>query len=203
MPADARSCGPVLIVDDDAAFRTLLVGLLDRSGFRVRVAKTGEEGLALARRERPAAVVLDVRLPGISGWEVCHELRGRHGDEVAILFVSGERIESLDRVAGLLLGGDDYLVKPFAPDELLARLKRLVRRTTADPAHTRLTPRELEVLGLLAEGKRGSEIAAELVISPKTVSTHVDRILAKLGVHSRAQAVALAYRERLLDRETA
>jgi DNA-binding response OmpR family regulator len=203
MSADARSCGPVLIVDDDAAFRTLLIGVLERSGFHVRAAATGEDGLALARRERPSAVVLDVRLPGISGWEVCHELRGHHGDEVPILFVSGERIESLDRVAGLLLGGDDYLVKPFAPDELLARLKRLVRRTAAEPSHTRLTPREREVLGLLADGKRGPDIAAELVISPKTVSTHVDRILAKLGVNSRAQAVALAYRERLLDGESA
>jgi DNA-binding response OmpR family regulator len=203
MSADARSCGPVLIVDDDAAFRTFLIGVLKRSGFHVRAAATGEDGLALARRERPSAVVLDVRLPGISGWEVCHELRGHHGDEVPILFVSGERIESLDRVAGLLLGGDDYLVKPFAPDELLARLKRLVRRTAAEPSHTRLTPREREVLGLLADGKRGPDIAAELVISPKTVSTHVDRILAKLGVNSRAQAVALAYRERLLDGESA
>jgi DNA-binding NarL/FixJ family response regulator len=143
-------------------------------------------------------VVLDVRLPGISGWEVCRELRSRFGDSVAVLFVSGERVESMDRVAGFLLGGDDYLVKPFALSELLARLDRAVRRAPADGGSSPLTRRELDVLRLLAEGRRQPEIARELVISQKTVGTHIEHILGKLGVHSRAQAVALAYRNRLI-----
>jgi FixJ family two-component response regulator len=84
-----------------------------------------------------------------------------------IVFLSGERVESYDRVAGLLLGADDCIVKPFAPDELVARVQRLSRRDGKQRSGT-LTSRELEVLRLLAQGKRQPEIAADLVISPKT-----------------------------------
>ena len=73
-------------------------------------------------------MILDVRLPDLSGYEVCRELRDRLGASVPVMFVSGERIESFDRVAGLLVGGDDYLVKPFELDELVARARRLVER---------------------------------------------------------------------------
>jgi DNA-binding response OmpR family regulator len=190
--------GPILVVDDEATVRGVVAEHLERGGWDVREAADGEAALEAAAHERPAAVVLDVRLPGISGWEVCRELRNRFGDGVAVLFVSGERVESMDRVAGFLLGGDDYLVKPFAPSELLARLDRAVRRVPADGGGSPLTRRELDVLRLLAEGRRQPEIARELVISQKTVGTHIEHILGKLRVHSRAEAVALAYRNRLI-----
>jgi len=92
------------------------------------------------------------------------------------------------------------LVKPVAPDELLIRIERLLRRRApiAPPIAAKLTGRELEVLTLLADGLSATEIAAQLVISPKTVSTHIERILGKLGVRSRAQAIALAYRRELV-----
>jgi DNA-binding NarL/FixJ family response regulator len=101
----------------------------------------------------------------------------------------------------LLIGGDDYLVKPFAPDELLARVGALLRRSGTRVAAERaqLTAREHEVLGLLAEGLEHQEIADRLIISPKTVGTHIEHVLGKLGVHSRAQAVAAAYREGLIN----
>jgi two-component system, NarL family, nitrate/nitrite response regulator NarL len=191
-------CGPILVVDDEAAVRTVVAEHLGRGGWDVREAADGESALEAAARERPAAVVLDVHLPGISGWEVCRELRSRFGDAVPVLFVSGERVESMDRVAGFLLGGDDYLVKPFAFGELLARLDRAVRRAPAAGGDSPLTRRELEVLRLLAAGRRQPEIARELVISQKTVGTHIEHILGKLGVHSRAQAVAMAYRDGLI-----
>jgi DNA-binding NarL/FixJ family response regulator len=115
--------------------------------------------------------------------------------------MSAERTESYDRVAGFLIGADEYLTKPIAPDELVIRIERLLRRSgpVAPPVAAKLTGRELEVLSLLAEGFAAAEIAARLVISPKTVSTHIDRILVKLGVRSRAQAVALAYRRELVS----
>jgi two-component system nitrate/nitrite response regulator NarL len=117
-----------------------------------------------------------------------------------IVFVSGTRTESGDRVAGLLVGGDDYLVKPFDPNELLARVRRLLPPRLAGGETTRkLTRRELDVLSLLVEGLSQSEIAEKLFISPKTVGKHIEHILAKLGVHSRAQAVALAVRDELIE----
>ena len=142
-------------------------------------------------------VILDVALPGVCGYEVCRELREEFGDVLPIVFVSGVRTEWFDRVAGFLVGADDYVVKPFAPDELLARVRRLARRWTplATAVAAKLTRRERQVLGLLLEGLEQEEIATQLVISPRTVSTHIENILRKLGVRSRAQAVALAYRE--------
>ena len=109
--------------------------ILTRAGYATLEAATGEAALEAAELNRPEAVVLDVQLPGISGYEVCRKL-DEHGDRPPVLFVSGARIESFDRVAGLLVGGDDYLVKPFAPDELLARLHALIRRArrAAPPA---------------------------------------------------------------------
>jgi len=197
----APNANPILLVDDDPATRELIAGLLERAGFPTRLASTGEEALAAVGRSRPLLVILDVRLPGVSGYEVHHELRSRFGDELPIIFISGERVESLDRAGGLLLGADDYVVKPFAPDELVARVRRLVARSTSTGAARqgpRLTHREGEVLGLLANGLSQPEIAKELFISPKTVATHIQHILAKLGVHSRAQAVAVAHRDGLL-----
>ena len=97
-----------------------------------------------------------------------------------------------------MIGADDYMVKPFSPDELVARIQRLLVRTSSVKADLedwqRLTPRESEVLNLLAEGLSQDAIAIELYISPKTVATHIQRILGKLGVHSRAAAVSKAYR---------
>jgi len=191
-------CGPVLIAEDDARSRSLLEDLLQGAGYETISAGTGEEALDLAHARAPAAAVLDVNLAGLSGYEVCHELRRLHGPGVAIMLVSGDRIESFDRVAGLLLGADDYLTKPFDPSELLARLEGVIRRVRPAPERRNLTAREFQVLTLLADGLEQSEIAERLMISPKTVATHIERILAKLGVRSRAQAVAVAYRETLV-----
>jgi two-component system, OmpR family, response regulator len=187
----SRPCGPILVVDDDDTLLQCVSALLEEAGFVVLAARTGEEGLALARSGSPRAAVVDVCLPGLSGYEVCRALRE---EKVAlpVLFVSGERTESFDRVAGLLIGADDYLIKPFAPDELLARLRVLLRRGNEDELHS-LTRREAEVLRCLGEGLGPSVIAERLVISPKTVGTHIEHIYEKLGVHSRAQALVAAY----------
>jgi DNA-binding NarL/FixJ family response regulator len=196
-----RNCGPVLIVDADEADRADLAQLCEAAGYPVTQAATGEEALDAARDEMPAAVVLEVPLGVFSGYEVCRTLRRTFGDELPIIFLSGSRTESYDRVAGLLVGADDYVVKPYAGDELLARLRRLLRRShpLSVGATANLTKREREILGLLAEGLQQDAIAERLFISPKTVGTHIEHILSKLNVRSRAQAVALAYRDELVD----
>lgn len=198
-------CGPVLVVDDDEKFRAFVSLLLAQAGYATVEAASGGEAVAAVRDARPALVLLDISLPDVSGFEVCRELRDEFGDDLPIIFVSGERIEAIDRAVGLLLGADDYVVKPFDPDELLARVRRSIIRSQggrsslrAVPDRLDLTRREIQVLEGLAEGLRPAEIAAKLVISPKTVASHVQRILAKLGVHSRAHAVALAYQSGLI-----
>jgi DNA-binding NarL/FixJ family response regulator len=186
----------VLVVDDDAGMRELLGGLLQQAGFTTCAVASGEDARDAVRLRDPALVLLDVHLPGISGYEVCRELREEYGDALPIVFVSGERVESFDRVAGLLIGGDDYMAKPFAPDELIARVRALIRRARAAPTekwHT-LTPRELEVLRLLAAGSDQAKIAETFSIAPRTVAKHIEHVLHKLGVHSRAHAVGEAYR---------
>ena len=123
--------GPVLVVDDDAPHRTLLRDLLQRIGLDVVEAEDGATALRSAARQPPSLVLLDVQLPLVGGYEVCHELRERYGQDLPIVFVSGTRIESDDRTAGIMLGADDYITKPFDPDELLARVRRLLRRSSS------------------------------------------------------------------------
>jgi DNA-binding NarL/FixJ family response regulator len=199
--AAPENCGPVVIADEDAASRSVLASFLEAAGYEVTQVVSGDEALRAARAIAPSVVLLEIPLSGFSGYEVCRTLRAEFGDELPIVFVSGSRTESYDRVAGLLVGANDYIVKPYAPDELLTRVRNLVRRSRpfAPAVAAQLTKREREVLRLLADGLVQREIAERLYISTKTVATHVEHILQKLGVRSRTQAVALAYREDLLD----
>lgn len=193
------AAGCFLIADADERCRTSMAGLLGRAGFRTREAATGEEALAAAREERPALVVLEVSLPDVSGYSVCRQLRGSFGETLPIVFVSGERTEPNDRVAGLLIGADEYLGKPLSADEFLLRVQRLAQRPTAHAAAAVLTAREHEVLTLLAQGLSQKEIARHLYLSPKTVNTYTERLYEKLGVHSKSQAVAAAFHRGLVD----
>ena len=190
----------ILIVDGDRDFRYAAARVLDRAGLDILEAASGEEALEMAANRELVLVLVEVRLPDISGYEICRRLREERGDDLPIIFVSGDRVESSDRVAGLLVGADDYLAKPVASDELVARVRRQLQRAAASRnSPPGLTPREREVLGLLAAGLGPVEIGSELSISPKTVATHVEHIYTKLGVHTRAQAVASAFRLALVD----
>jgi two-component system nitrate/nitrite response regulator NarL len=193
--------GSILVVDDDDRFRQMMSTVLERAGYSTIEAATGEEAVEAAQRERPSLVLLDVKLPGIHGYEVCRELKETYGPELPVFLISGKRTEAFDLAAGLLIGADESLAKPVDPDELLARVRKYV--TPGRPlveaegqAHD-LTDREQEILGLLAQGLNQREIAQALVISEKTVATHIQHVLEKLGVHSRAEAVALAHRHGL------
>lgn len=190
----------VMVVDPDESARTQAAELFERAGYEVLAVGTGPEAIAAARSDGISAVILEIPLGDLSGYEVCRSLRTDLRADLPIIFVSGTRTEPFDRVAGLLLGADDYLVKPYAPDELLARVRRLVdpRPQLAATVRERLTKREREVLGCLVEGLTQQQIAQKLFITSKTVGSHIEHILAKLGVASRAQAVALAFRDELV-----
>lgn len=191
----------VLIVDSDRRFRREAAQALDRAGWTIVEAASGEEALSIASRAEISLAIVEVRLIDISGYEVCRRLRETRGERLPILFVSHDRTETHDRVAGLLVGADDYLVKPVALDELIARVRRHLQRVASTEPMTdaRLTAREHEVLLLLVRGLGPVEIASELEISPSTVATHIEHLYAKLGVHTRAQAVASAFRLGLVD----
>jgi DNA-binding NarL/FixJ family response regulator len=188
----------VLAVGDEPT-RSLAAASLKRAGYDPMEVEHGVDALAAARGSNVVLVVIEIELPDMTGYEVCHAIREELGEDLPIFFISGIRTEPIDKIAGLLLGADDYVVKPIDPNELLARVRRFTSRTSVAAARNghserlRLTDREEEVLTLLAQGARQKEIALRLSISPKTVGTHIQNLFGKLGVHSRAELVARAY----------
>jgi DNA-binding NarL/FixJ family response regulator len=197
----SRAAGRVLIVDHDEWYRRSLAELLTRAGYATLETAAGGDALEAARQEPLAMVALEVSLPDMSGYTLCRQLRTEFGDDLPIVFVSAARTEPNDRVAGLLLGADEYFAKPWEADELLLRVQRLVGRAPAPaPVVTSaLSPREREILQLLAQGLSQKEIARHLYLSPKTVNSHAERLYDKLRVHSKTEAVAVAFRSGLVD----
>jgi two-component system phosphate regulon response regulator PhoB len=133
MTARASAAESVLVVDDEPDIVALVAYHLAKAGYRVSTAAAGPDALALARREPPSLVVLDLMLPGMSGFEVLEQLRKddatRH---IAVLMLTARK-EEADRIRGLSLGADDYLTKPFSPQELVLRVRAILRRVGAAP----------------------------------------------------------------------
>ena len=132
--------GTVVVVEDDPHIADLVDLYLRREGFRVLLAGDGEKGLEIFRQEDPCIVILDVGLPGArDGFDVCRVIRA--ASPVPVLFLTA-RDDEMDRILGLELGADDYLVKPFSPREMVARVRAILRRTREGPA-----PQEVIALG--------------------------------------------------------
>jgi two-component system phosphate regulon response regulator PhoB len=169
----------ILVVDDEPDIVALVAYHLARAGYRVSTVSTGHDAVEAARREHPALIVLDLMLPGLSGYEVLEQLRAEASTrDIAVLMLTARR-EEQDRIRGLSLGADDYLTKPFSPQELVLRVGAILRRMRPAPvadsatitlgqleidtaAHlvrvggepVELTPTEYKLLLLLAE-RRG------------------------------------------------
>jgi DNA-binding response OmpR family regulator len=123
--------GTVIVIEDDPHIADLVNLYLRRDGFRVLLAADGEQGLALVKQEDPWIVILDVGLPGRQdGFDVCREIRNR--GNTPVLFLTA-RDDEVDRILGLELGADDYIVKPFSPREMVARVRAILRRTQDAP----------------------------------------------------------------------
>jgi len=116
----------IVVIDDEESVSDVVKAYLERDGFTVYVAANGREGLALAERSHPDLIVLDLMLPDVSGEEICEEVRSR--SDVPIVMLTAKASEE-ERVGGLVAGADDYLVKPFSPRELVARVRAVLRRT--------------------------------------------------------------------------
>src|SRR5260370_36378917 len=202
--------GTIVVVADEAHIADLVGLSLERDGFRVLKAPTGDAGLAAFRTHRPRLVVLDVGLPDVDGLEVCKRIR--QTSQVAIIFWTA-RDGEVDRVLGLELGADDYLTKPFSPAELVARVKAVLRRTdgAAAPevvqagqvaidvgrrevrvgdAVAELTTKEFDLLRFLAE-RPGLALSRQQILcgvwgddwfgDGRTVGVHIAQVRKKLG----------------------
>ena len=124
----------MLVVDDEPTIAEVVARYLERAGYRTRIAADGVEAIAAAAEQRPDLVVLDLMLPGLDGLEVMRRLREQDRDRIAVILLTAKGEES-DRVIGLRLGADDYVVKPFSPAELVARVDAVLRRFDNSPAH--------------------------------------------------------------------
>jgi DNA-binding response OmpR family regulator len=177
----------VLVIEDDHNTAALVALYLEKEGFRALTAGDGPSGLAQARRHAPSLVILDLMLPDMDGWEVCRRLRKNSDVPVIMLTARGEEI---DRVAGLTLGADDYVVKPFSPRELMARVKAILRRAAPVAAPPRNKRRYKDVQ--LDLEKRRLQVKGETV----SLTPHEYALLeALMGAPGR-----IFTRDELLDR---
>ena len=131
---EAHARGTVLIVDDEPTIAEIVSRYLERAGYRTRVARDGAQAIASAADDRPDLIVLDLMLPGIDGLEVMRRVRDQDRQRIGVILLTAKGEES-DRVIGLRLGADDYVVKPFSPVELVARVDAVLRRVDKPPEH--------------------------------------------------------------------
>jgi DNA-binding response OmpR family regulator len=132
---EAHARGSVLVVDDEPTIAEVVSRYLERAGYRTQVAADGVEALAAVASDRPDLVVLDLMLPGIDGLEVMRRMREQGSERIATILLTAKGEES-DRVVGLRLGADDYVVKPFSPAELVARVDAVLRRIDTSPGRS-------------------------------------------------------------------
>jgi two-component system OmpR family response regulator len=180
----------ILIVEDDPELRTLLVGYLAKNGFAAEAVPDGRAMSAWLARHRPDLIVLDIMLPGRDGLALCRDLRAeRETARVPVLMLTA-RGEDVDRIVGLEMGADDYLVKPFAPRELLARIRNVLRRTRALPPNV-----EPEAARCLVFAGWSLDTATRLLLSPQGVATPLS------GGEYRLLRLFLDHPNRVLNRD--
>ncbi len=203
----------ILIVDDDSTLRTALTRYLKDRGFLVHNASSGREGFDSFTQDTPDLIVSDVVMPEMDGFELCTRVReSGAGRLVPFIFLSG-RCDLEDRIQGHSIGADDYLVKPFHPRELIAKIeaqlaradrvrfeiKRALQQPTAEQIRVEpkgplpLTPAEEKVFWEVVQGFTNKKIGDRLFISPRTVQTHLSNILSKLSLESRSQLIRYAF----------
>ena len=203
----------ILVVDDDTTLRTALTRYLEKRRYLVQDAGSGVEALKIFEKDPADLIVSDVLMPEMDGHEFCQRLRAtRSGQLVPFIFLSSKS-DVEDRVQGHSIGADDYLIKPFEPKELLAKIEaqlersrrmnseivRLMQQSKSSPAQVSapaplpLTPAEEKVFWEVIQGYTNKQVGDHLFVSPRTVQTHLSNILSKLQLENRSQLVRFAF----------
>jgi DNA-binding response OmpR family regulator len=190
----------ILVVDDEAEIVRLVRAYLERAGFAVVAASEGREALAVFRHERPNLVVLDLNLPGLDGLDVCRAMR--RDTDVPIIMLTA-RLEETDRLIGLELGADDYVVKPFSPREIVARVRAVLRRAEAAPPRPEVVSAAGVTLNLTqrtasADGRPLDLTTLEFDLLALLVE-HPGQVFTRLQLLDRAQGNAYEGYERTID----
>ncbi|MDA0268508.1 MAG: response regulator transcription factor [Cyanobacteria bacterium] len=193
----------LLLIDDDPNLILLVKDYLEFRGYQVATAENGREALEVLKGEKPDMIICDVMMPEMDGHTFVKNVRSDPDTEwIPVLFLSAKG-QSQDRVKGLNMGADVYMVKPFEPEELVAQVEsslkqasRLIRQksqggmttpTINVPLDVELTPTELKVVQFVARGMANREIAEELQVSQRTIESHVSNMLGKTGLHNRTE----------------
>ena len=207
-----QSLAKILLIDDNPSF---LEDALPLYGYEVTVALNGLQAMKKLnnKQEKFDLILLDVMMPQMDGWETLKAIR-EHKDYKSIPIIMATAVnDEQKQISGLKFGADDYITKPFILPNLLARIEALLRRVNwreeqtpgqivfqTDGVISSLTPTEVKVLKLAAEGASNQEIADTLVVRPVTVKTHMYKIFKKLNVSNRTQAILLALQMKIITK---
>jgi DNA-binding response OmpR family regulator len=199
MPSPTEHQGTVLIVEDDRNTAALVAAYLEREGFTTLQIHDGGEAAAAAAAASPVFVILDVMLPNLDGWEICRQLR--ENSDVPILMLTA-REEEVDRVAGLAMGADDYVVKPFSPRELVERVKAILRRSRKAVPRAACGVLTFDGLELDPEKRRVARDGRELTLTSSEYKILYALMVAPGRAFSREELLNHCYRngEVVIDR---
>jgi len=190
----------VLVVDDEKRIVEIVRAYLEREGYRVAAAYDGKAALAAVEKEKPDLVILDLMLPEVSGWDVCRTLRA--SSSIPIIMLTA-RDDVTDKVVGLELGADDYVTKPFDPKELVARVKSVLRRSTAAPS-----PKPSVIIGdlvidrekrLVKRGQQAIDLTATEFDILTVMAENPGRVFSRMKLLDRVQGDAYEGYERTID----
>ncbi|MGY6529434.1 MAG: response regulator transcription factor [Cyanobacterium sp.] len=212
---DTQNSSPhkLLLIDDDPNLILLVKDYLEFNGYQVWIASQGREALSILEKEIPDLIICDVMMPEMDGYTFVEEIRQNpQWNQIPIIFLSA-KTQTQDRIKGLNLGADVYLVKPFEPEELVAQVKstlnysqRLINSYGAGndtkriqvPKSVELTPTETRVVSLVSQGLSNREISIELGVSQRTIESHVSNMLNKTGLHNRTELSRWAIQSQLV-----
>lgn len=203
----------LMLVDDDPNLILLVKDYLEFRGYDVMSASNGVEALEILEQDIPDLIVCDVMMPGMDGYTLVQHIRDNpRTNWVPVLFLSAKG-QSQDRVKGLNTGADVYLVKPFEPEELVAQVESSLKQASRLIGHqsdnvsstptikvrrnVELTPTELKVVQLVAQGKANREIAKIMEVSQRTIESHVSNMLGKTGLHNRTELARWAIESKM------